>query len=118
MSKTFAYDFQAKEFVTKDGRLVPTEDIRVWIEKIIRSEKWRCKIYEGTDFGIRIEDLLIGSNYNRAFSESEAKREINEALLQNPRIKEIQGLQLLEDNTIEFEVVLNDDTTITGTVAF
>ena len=118
MSKTFEYDFKAKEFVIKDGKLVPTDDIKVWIEKIMRSEKRRFKIYDNTSYGIHLEDLLIGTNYNRAFAESEAKREITEALLQNPRIKEIEDLHLTDDNVFEFKVVMADDeSTVVGAVA-
>lgn len=43
----------------RDGKLVECDGIdaiKVWIEKILRTEKNRYKIYDGTDYGCQIED--------------------------------------------------------------
>ena len=118
MAKTFQYDFKNKEFVLKDGKLVPTEDIKVWIEKILRTQKDRYHIYENTDYGIALEDLIVGTRYPQKFTESEIKREVEQTMFQNPRIKEVRNLTLTDEKKIEYEVILDDNTAITGTTPF
>lgn len=114
VGKSFLFDFTAGEFVVRDGRLVVADDttaIKVWIEKILRTEKGRYAIYEGLSYGTSIEDLIIGTNYNIAFTESELKREIEEALLRHPQISGISNFILTREVsgvTAEFTVVLDN----------
>lgn len=113
-TKTYLFDFDKGDFVVRDGKLVECdgiEAIRVWIEKIIRTEKWRFHIYEGTDYGCHLEDLIIGNNYTVEFVESELKREIEEALLLNPQISTVSGFSLERDAnsiTVTLEVYIGD----------
>ena len=113
-TKTYLFDFDKGDFVVRDGKLVECdgiEAIRVWIEKIIRTEKWRFPIYEGTDYGCHLEDLIIGNNYTVEFVESELKREIEEALLLNPQISTVSGFSLERDAnsiTVTLEVYIGD----------
>lgn len=89
IGKSFLYDFNKGEFVMKDGKLIVLEGIealKMWIMKVIRTEKFRFRIYENTEYeedeqyGVTIEDL-IGSNFDREFIEAEIEREVTEALL-------------------------------------
>lgn len=89
--KSFLFDFQTGDFVIQNGKLVETNDISVWIEKILRTEKDRYEIYAGTEYGVRLEDLIVGTNYDQAFVQSELKREIEEAMLTHPEITGISG---------------------------
>ncbi|MCK9479713.1 MAG: DUF2634 domain-containing protein [Firmicutes bacterium] len=118
-SRSFLFDFSNGDFVVKDGKLVETDDITMWIEKILRTEKGRFKIYSDTDYGCHLEDLIIGSNYPISFVESELKREIEDALLQNPNIKAISNFALLRTKsgiTVSLEVETNDTGRNTVTV--
>lgn len=123
-SKTYRFDFTAGDFVVRDGKLAECdglEAIKVWIEKILRTEKDRFHIYFGTEYGCRLEDLIIGSSYSTAFVEAELKREIEEAMLQNPCISSVSIFKITRsasDVTIEMEVTLGDTggDTITVTV--
>lgn len=118
--KSFLFDFSKGDFVFKDGKLVDTNDITVWIEKILHTEKGRFKIYEGTDYGCHLEDLIIGNNYPMSFIESELKREIEDALLQNPNIKAVSGFALERTKsgiTVSMEVETIDAGTNTVTAA-
>ena len=114
MGRSFLFDFSKGDFVVNDGRLVVADDttaIKVWIEKILRTEKGRYAIYEGLSYGTSIEDLIIGTNYNIAFTESELKREIEEALLRHPQISGISNFILTREVsgvTAEFTVVLDN----------
>ena len=124
-TKTYLFDFDKGDFVVRDGKLVEcdgVEAIRVWIEKIIRTEKSRYPIYSGTEYGCHLEDLIIGNNYTVEFIEAELKREIEEALLQNPQISNVSGFQLLRDAnsiTVTLEVYIGESgaNSITLTVA-
>ena len=122
-TKSFLYDFSKGDFVIRDGRLVPCdslEAIKVWIEKIIRTEKNRFPIYDGTEYGCYLEDLIIGNNYTVEFVEAELKREIEEALLQHPKITSIGSFMLHRDKTllsVTLEVNISDEGTNTVTVA-
>ena len=112
--KTHLFDFDKGDFVVRDGKLVEcdgVEAIRVWIEKIIRTEKGRYPIYDSTEYGCHLEDLIIGNNYTVEFIEAELKREIEEALLQNPQISNVNGFQLVRDAnsiTVTLEVYLGE----------
>lgn len=108
----------------RDGKLIECdgiESIKVWIEKILRTEKDRYPIYDNTEYGCHLEDLIIGNSYTAEFVEAELKREIQDALKQNPRITSVTNFKISRNKnaiTVTLEVVLNDEgrNTITVTV--
>ena len=122
MGKSYIFDFTTGDFIINDGKLAISDDvtaIKVWIEKILRTEKGRFAIYDGLNYGASLEDLIIGTNYHISFIESELKREIEEALFQHPHISSISGLSLTREEsgiTAEFTVVLKDGTVIDSEV--
>lgn len=113
-TKSFLFDFDTGDFVVRDGKLIECdgiEAVKVWIEKILRTEKGRFKIYDNTEYGAKLEDLIIGNSYSVAFIESELKREIEDALLQNPQIRSVSNIQItrgINSLTVELEVTLDD----------
>ena len=121
--KSFLFDFTSGDFVMRNGSLVEcdgTNAIKVRIEKILRTEKGRFKIYDDTEYGCRLEDLLIGNNYSAAFIEAELKREIEDALMQNQNISTVSNFNLERTASgilIRLEVETNDAGTNTVTVA-
>ena len=112
-TKSYLFDFEKGDFVIQDGKLVEcdaVEAIKVWIEKILRTEKGRFLIYDSTEYGCHLEDLIIGNSYTVEFIESELKREIEEALLQNPQISAVGNFKItrgVNNLTVEMEVFLN-----------
>jgi len=112
--KSFLFDFTAGDFIIRDGKLVECKGIdaiKVWIEKILRTEKGRFRIYNDTDYGCRIEDLLVGSNYPVEFIEAELKREIEDALKQNPNILSVSNFSIertASGITVSMEVETSD----------
>ena len=112
--KSFLFDFTAGDFIIRDGKLVGCDGIeanKVWIEKILRTEKGRFRIYNDTDYGCRIEDLLVGSNYPVEFIEAELKREIEDALKQNPNILSVSNFSIertASGITVSMEVETSD----------
>ena len=123
-TKSYLFDFDKGDFAVRDGKLIECDGIdaiKVWIEKILRTEKHRYKIYDGTDYGCQIEDLIIGNTYSFEFTDSELKREIEEALLQTPKIIAISKLLITRNKnsvTAELEVNTNDTGGNTVTVTF
>lgn len=118
LGKSFLFSFKENKFVMENGRNVVVEGIealKMWIEKTIRTEKFRFKIYEKTndkenEYGVQLKDL-IGYQYPKAFVEAELKREITEALLKHPAISGISNWSLSKvDSTliINFSVKLKD----------
>ena len=113
-TRSFLFDFDLGDFVVRDGKLIECdglEAIKVWIEKILRTEKGRFKIYDETEYGARLEDLIVGNNYSVEFVESELKREIEDALLQNPQISSVTNMKITREVnslTVELEVITSD----------
>ena len=123
-TKSYMFDFENGDFVVRDGKLIECDGIdaiKVWIEKILRTEKGRYQIYSGTEYGCHLEDLIIGNSYTAEFIEAELKREIEDALKQNPRITSVTNFNITRNTnaiTVTLEVVLNDEgrNTVTVTV--
>lgn len=123
-TKSYLFDFENGDFVVRDGKLIECDGIdaiKVWIEKIIRTEKGRYTIYADTEYGCHLEDLIIGNSYTVEFIEAELKREIEDALKQNSQIKSVTNFQIIRSKhsiTVTLEVVLNDEgrNTVTVTV--
>lgn len=113
-TKSYLFDFTTGDFVVRDGKIIKCdgiESIKVWIEKILRTEKGRYPIYDNTEYGCRLEDLIIGNSYTTEFIEAELKREIEDALKQNPRITSVTNFKITRNKnaiTVTPEVVLND----------
>lgn len=121
IGKSFLFDFKKGDFVMKDGKLVVLEGIealKMWIVKVIRTEKFRFRIYENTGFeddeqyGVMLEDL-IGSNFDREFIEAEIEREVTEALMLHEYIVSVDEWQFERNSkkmTVLFAVTTYDET--------
>ena len=114
-TKSYMFDFENGDFVVRDGKLIECdgiESIKIWIEKILRTEKGRYQIYNNTEYGCHLEDLIIGNSYTAEFIEAELKREIEDALKQNPQITSVTNFKITCNKnaiTVTLEVVLNDE---------
>ena len=100
MKDTFLYDFKVCNFVMEDGNPIKVsgiEALKVWITKILHTQLNRYQIYAGTSYGANIEDLVIGKGYSTAFIQSELKREIETALLQNEDIEYVSDFVLTRE---------------------
>ena len=121
-TKSYMFDFENGDFVVRDGKLIKCDGIdaiKVWIEKILRTEKGRYPIYDNTEYGCHLEDLIIGNSYTAEFIEAELKREIEDALKQNPQITSVTNFNITRNTnaiTVTLEVVLNDERRNTVTV--
>lgn len=110
IGKSFLYDFDKGDFVFKNGKLIELhgiDSLKMWIMKNMKTPKYRFRIYEGTEYGVTIEDL-IGTNLPRAYVEAEIKREVTESLLLSPYIDRLESWIFERDGTwmnINFTVI-------------
>ncbi|MGE7828959.1 DUF2634 domain-containing protein [Paenibacillus sp. NPDC093718] len=95
--KSFLFDFKTGQFVLRNGKMVEAnglEALKIWIEKTLLTAKYRFPIYNGTEYGSSVDDL-IGSNLPADFIQEEMKRETLEALLQHEQINDITDLEVI-----------------------
>lgn len=126
--KTFLYDFDKGDFVLRDGKLVGiegVEGVKVWINKVLRTEKFKFKIYETEEdqdeYGVTIKKLVSGRKFPVFFLESELEREITESLMKNVEINNIKDFKIeqqLTTLTIYFTVVLKNEESFAQEVNF
>lgn len=115
LGKSFLFDFVTGEFVKQDGKLVRVsgkEAIKVWIEKQLRTEFDRYKVYEGTNYGLKTDDL-IGHVYPLPFIESELRRELTEKLTTHPEISGMSNFTVVRtkkglDVTFKVDLISNE----------
>lgn len=92
--KSFSFDFKVDDFVVKDGKVESINGIdglKIWIEKVLRTEKFKFKIYdtkENDKYGISLLEL-VNSGYPLTFIEAEIQKEVTETLLKNNEIKTV-----------------------------
>jgi hypothetical protein len=121
LGKSFLFDFEKGDFVLVDGNLVETTEtkaLKIWIEKILKTEKNKYEIYDNENYGVKLDDLK-GQVLPLEFAKSEILREVKEALLQHPHIFRVDNLtveQIDSGLTIKFTVVLVDKTTLESEV--
>ena len=117
MKDSFKFNFDAGEFVTDSTGGVVTvsgmESLMQWVNKILRTQYNRYKLYNGTYYGSNIEDLVIGRSYSIDFTESELKREIEKALLKNDDIYTVSSAITRYKDRLNIDVSL---TTSYGTI--
>lgn len=115
--KSFLYDFKKGDFIYKNGAPIEVDGIKaiqIWIEKVIRTERFKFNVYDGINYGITLEDL-IGSNLPKGYIESEMKRELEESILNNPYIEELINWSFIVDGSqwiVGFTVITNSDEVI------
>lgn len=110
LGKSFLYDFNKGDFVIRNGKMVAIhglETLKQWIIKVLKTERFRFRIYKDIPYGTTLEDL-IGSSLPRAFIEAEIKREVTTALLEHTHIQDVQEWQFVRDGKwmrIQFRVI-------------
>ena len=116
MKDSFNFDFSKGDFVLDGSGNIETvsgvESLKLWINKILRTQYNRYKLYNGTKYGSNIEDLVIGHSHDVDFTESELKREIEKALLKNDDIYTAASTITREKEKLSIQLTL---TTAYGT---
>ena len=108
--KAFLYDFKTGDFVYKNGApvlLEGKEALKAWVEKCIRTVKFKALVHKDLEYGPQIEDL-IGSVFDVDFVRAEIEREVSEALMRNPYITNIESFNFVVDGSeLQADISLN-----------
>lgn len=110
IGKSFLFDFDKSDFIYIDGKMVELhgiDSLKMWIMKVMKTERYRFRVYDDTEYGITIEDL-IGSNLPRAYIEAEIKREVNTSLVRHTHIEAVEEWSFERDGKwmrIKFSVI-------------
>jgi len=110
--KTLSFDFDAGDFVVKDGKIVTLtglEALKMWIKKILRTEKNKYKIYN-TDkiekYGVNLFELT-NKGYPFSYVKTQIQTTIIETLLKNIDITGVTDFTFTRDKlklTVNFTV--------------
>lgn len=110
---SFLFNFEAGDFVIKDGKIQTITELnalKVWIQKVLLTEKYKYKIYKNlndeNEYGIVLNDLIY-SDYSQAFIQAELQREITETLLTNNAITNVSNFNFSREKrrlVINFDV--------------
>ena len=104
--KSFLFNFSIGDFPLKDGKLqviTGIDALKVWIEKVLRTEKKKFRIYD--EYGVSFE--VLNTKHPYMFIQAEIQREITEVLSKNSDILSIDNFSFaLEKRTliVSFEV--------------
>lgn len=115
--KSFLFDFSKGDFNIVDGKLQEInnlEALKLWIEKVLKTTKYKFKIYDSVDYGIADLKELITSGFPLQFIQAEIEREIKETLVKNNQIKSVENFKFERNKrllTVSFDCY-----TIYGTV--
>ena len=86
-SKTYKINLEEKRII---GKVDGLEAVKQAVYKILHTERFSCLIYSW-DYGVEF-DQLIGKDYD--FIVGDLQRRIEEALLQDDRIKAIEDVKI------------------------
>lgn len=116
--KSFLFDFNINDFVLDDtGNLISVnnlEALKIWITKILKTDKNKFTVYDGTNYGIVNLKELVTSDYPFEFIKAEIENNVKEVLLKNTAIKSVQNFEFERNKrllAVSFEC-----STIYGTV--
>lgn len=115
--KSFSFDFFKGDFNVIDGKLQEIDTIealKLWIEKILKTDKFKFKIYDNTDYGVTNFKELITSDFPFEFVKAEIERTIKEVLLKNNSIKSVENFKF--ERNKKLLMVSFDCSTIYGTI--
>lgn len=109
-----SYNFEAGEFDIKDGKpveLTGLEGLKMWIKKVLRTDKHKFKIYTGTDstyaYGITLLDY-IKLDLPFDFKKAEIQREITETLMVNTSINSVSDFSFeRKDDILNISFTVN-----------
>lgn len=93
LDKTPVFDFAVGEFAITNGHIktaVGRDAVKIWIEKILRTEINKYDIYKGTGYGSTVESRLIGHVYPTDYLRAEIGEHIKNTLLKNPDITSVR----------------------------
>lgn len=111
--KSPSFDFEVGDFVVKDGKvqmLTGYDALKQWIQKVLKTEKNKYKIYNTDDvekYGVALLELIT-SKYPIAYIQAQVETIVTEALVKNSDIKAVNNFVFVRDKMLlncEFDVI-------------
>ena len=101
-TKSPVFDFSTGDFLVENGSVQTAkgyEALKTWIQKILKTEKNKYKIYNTDNvekYGVTLLELVT-SDYPRPFIEAQVQAAIIETLMKNNDIKEVYNFSFTRD---------------------
>lgn len=114
--KSPIFDFSTGEFKMVDGKVYIGEGVEVlknWIEKTLRTERYRFPIYS-FNYGVVLEEL-VAKDIPYELLVNELQNQITDALIRDNRITQVGNFKFARGKdslAIEFEVTTFDNQVI------
>lgn len=93
---SFEFDFQTGEFVFENGapkKITGAARVRVWIEKLLRTQLGRYAVYDGTGYGMEYLTWFFGAR-DRDYIRAELTREVREKISAHPDVTEVKDISV------------------------
>ena len=113
MHKTPLFDFEKGEFVTLNGHIktvIGKEALKVWIQKVLRTELNNYEIYIGTGYGTELETHLIGRVYPKDYIRVEIGESVKTTLLKHDNVTDVKINNIeIDGNKINWNITVYTD---------
>ena len=112
------FDLETGQHILENGNLKTATDlqnIKQWIDKTLRTQLDKFKIYEAVDYGISIYKYMGKRTLPAGYLNAEFKRELTEQLLKNSYISNVTDYTAVRERRgiiVNFTVVLEDKNVI------
>lgn len=118
--KELAWNFDKNQFIyDADGNHIVLEEneaLKVWIKKALLVERYRYRAYFD-DYGVELEEKLVGKVVNDGSSKENLYQYIKEGLLVNPYILAVHNVGVKQEHkiiTMNIEVTTVYGSTVVG----
>ena len=117
-AREWAWDIELNDFKLKNGKpyiVEGNEAVKIWAYKALKTDRFKHSVYSW-NYGSELNSL-IGSGYTLAAAELEAKRLIEECLMENPYIESIEAVTVeMQDDTLNITYSLSTIYGSTGVI--
>lgn len=103
--KTPQFDFDLGDFVVSNGKVVTVkgfEALKLWIKKILKTEKNKYEIYKTENiekYGVNLLEIVT-SKYPLNYIQAQVQSIVTEALLKNSDIKSVTNFKFVRDKRL------------------
>ncbi|MEC0107277.1 DUF2634 domain-containing protein [Paenibacillus taichungensis] len=120
LGKVFLFDFEKREYVLKDGKLVEAsyeQAIQQWVSMLLITELDKYQVYEGTEFGISLSQFIGRKDIPLGTIISEVSRQIQDVVTLHPEISGAENFEINRESdyaVLTFTVITNIGVLIEG----
>lgn len=112
-SKVPIFNFTTGEFEKVNGHIKTTigkEALKVKIEKRLRTELDRFKIYAGTGYGVALENHLVGHTYPADYIKTMIGQNIKDGIMKENGIIDVAiNCLTINENTVTWDITVSSE---------